>query len=128
MMENHLSKLKDQIYWVDGSGLSRYNQVTPNAMVSLLEMIYYEIPKEKLFAFLPESGKNGTLKTSFALLEGRIHAKTGSMRHVYNLSGFLETNSGKTLLFSFMNNNFNVSSSELKKEMERVLAVFVDDK
>ena len=128
MMENYLSELKDQIYWVDGSGLSRYNQVTPNAMVSILEMIYYEIPKEKLFTFLPESGKNGTLKTSFPRLEGRIHAKTGSMRHVYNLSGFLETNSGKTLLFSFMNNNFNVSSSELKKEMERVLAVFVDDK
>lgn len=128
MTENHLSELKDQIYWVDGSGLSRYNQVTPNAMVSVLEMIYHEISKKKLYALLPESGKNGTLKTSFSQLEGRIHAKTGSMRHVYNLSGFLETNSGKTLLFSFMNNNFNVSSSELKKEMERILAVFVDDK
>ncbi|MCK5702963.1 MAG: D-alanyl-D-alanine carboxypeptidase [Cyclobacteriaceae bacterium] len=128
MMENHLSELKNQIYWVDGSGLSRYNQVTPNAMVSILEKMYNEIPKEKLFALLPESGKTGTLKTTFPQLEGKIHAKTGSMTHVYNISGYLETNSGKILLFSFMNNNFNVSFSELKKEMENVLAVFVNDK
>lgn len=128
MMKTHLSELKDEIHWVDGSGLSRYNQVTPNAMVSILEAIYDEVPKEKLFALIPESGKSGTLETSFLRLKGKIHAKTGSMRHVYNLSGYLETNSGKTLLFSFMNNNFNVSFNELKKEMERVLSVFVNDK
>jgi D-alanyl-D-alanine carboxypeptidase/D-alanyl-D-alanine-endopeptidase (penicillin-binding protein 4) len=127
MMENHLSELENQIYWVDGSGLSRYNQITPKAIVSVLEKLYAEIPMEKLYDLLPESGSSGTLKTSFPILEGKIHAKTGSMSHVYNLSGFLETNSGKTLLFSFMNNNFNVSFSELKHEMEKVLAVFVND-
>lgn len=126
MMKYHLSELKDEIYWVDGSGLSRYNQVTPNAMVNILEKIYHKVPKKKLFTLLPESGKNGTLKTSYPQLEGKIHAKTGSMSHVYNLSGFLETNSGKTLIFSFMNNNFNVSFSELKKDMEQVLMVFMN--
>lgn len=127
IMKNHLSELENEIHWVDGSGLSRYNQVTPNAMVMVLKKIYEKIPEKKLFSFLPESGVNGTLKTSFDHLEGKVHAKTGSMSHVYNLSGFLETNSGKTLIFSFMNNNFNVSFSELKKEMERVLSVFVND-
>jgi len=127
MMGNYLSELKDEIYWVDGSGLSRYNQVTPNAMISILEHLYGQIPREELFYMLPESGKSGTLKNAFNGLNGKIHAKTGSMSHVYNLSGYLETNSGKTLLFSFMNNNFNVSFSELKGEMERVLSVFVND-
>lgn len=127
VMDNHLAELKDAIHWVDGSGLSRYNQITPEATVLILEKLYEEIPKDKLYHLLPVSGKSGTLKNSFKTLEGRIHAKTGSMSHVYNLSGFLETKSGKTLLFSFMNNNFNVSFSELKLEMERVLSVFANN-
>jgi D-alanyl-D-alanine carboxypeptidase/D-alanyl-D-alanine-endopeptidase (penicillin-binding protein 4) len=127
MMEHHLSSFKEEINWVDGSGLSRYNQVTPNALVSVLKAIYLEVGKEKLYHMLPESGASGTLKNSFNKLSGKIHAKTGSMQHVYNLSGYFETNSGKTLLFSFMNNNFNVSFGELKLEMEKILAVFVND-
>jgi D-alanyl-D-alanine carboxypeptidase/D-alanyl-D-alanine-endopeptidase (penicillin-binding protein 4) len=127
IVENYLSELKDEIYWVDGSGLSRYNQVTPNAMIRVLEHIYRKIPREELFYMLPESGKTGTLQNAFYGLNGKIHAKTGSMSHVYNLSGYLETKTGKTLLFSFMNNNFNVSFSELKSEMERVLSVFVNE-
>lgn len=128
LMENDFSSLEDQVYWVDGSGFSRYNQITPRALVTILEKIYHTMPLELLYSFLPESGNNGTLRSSFPKLEGNIHAKTGSMSHVYNLSGFLETNSGKTLLFSFMNNNFNVSFSELKNEMEKILVVFVNMK
>ncbi len=128
IIENQFPELKNQINWVDGSGLSRYNQLTPNALVSILEQIYYETPTEKIFTYLPKSGSTGTLNSSYPRLIGKIHAKTGSMSYVYNLSGFLETNSGKTLLFSFMNNNFNVSISELKKEIEKVLLVFINDK
>ena len=127
MMENHLADLEEEIHWVDGSGLSRYNQVTPNAMVEVLKEIYSKVPKDKLYQMLPEANLSGTLSNSFTNLEGSIHAKTGSMSHVYCLSGYLETKSGKTLLFSFMNNNFNVSFSELKLEMERVLIAFVND-
>ena len=127
MMDSYFSEMEEEIRWVDGSGLSRYNQVTPNAMVKLLSMIYEEVPRDKLYQMLPESNLSGTLKNSFTNLRGSIHAKTGSMSHVYCLSGFLETKSGKTLLFSFMNNNFNASFSELKHEMEKVLSVFVND-
>ena len=126
IVENHLSSQEEALYWVDGSGLSRYNQVTPAAMVHVLRELWKEVDHDKLYTLLPESGVTGTLKNSFAEIQGSVHAKTGSMRHVYNLSGFLETNSGKTFVFSFMNNNFNASFSELKKEMERVLAVFVE--
>jgi D-alanyl-D-alanine carboxypeptidase/D-alanyl-D-alanine-endopeptidase (penicillin-binding protein 4) len=76
---------------------------------------------------LPSSGHAGSFKNSFTSIDSYLHAKTGSMRHVYNLSGFLETKSGKTLLFSFMNNNFSAPASVLKNEMERVLSVFVND-
>ncbi len=126
-LEQHLSEVRAAIKWVDGSGLSRYNQVTPFAMIWVLDHLYQEIPKENLYRLLPEPGKAGSFQNSFLKLQGHLHAKTGSMRHVYNVSGFLETKSGKTLIFSFMNNNFNVSFSELKTEMERVLLVFIND-
>ena len=127
MLAHQLAEVSDEIYWVDGSGLSRYNQVTPNAMVKVLEKIYEQIPRDRLFHLFPESAISGTLANSFTGLAGNVHAKTGSMRHVYNLSGYLETKSGKTLLFSFMNNNFDATFSELKVEMEQVLSVFVND-
>ena len=127
VLENYLKEINNDIHWVDGSGLSRYNQISPNALILVLKHIYNEIPREKLLTILPFSGRTGTLKNSFPSGDGYIHAKTGSMRYVYNLSGLLETKSGKTLLFSFMNNNFKVPSSVLKKEMERVLSVFVND-
>ncbi|NJN26489.1 MAG: D-alanyl-D-alanine carboxypeptidase [Cyclobacteriaceae bacterium] len=75
MMKSHLSELSAQLHWVDGSGLSRYNMVTPRAMVNVLNKLYLEVPREKLFAFLPESGVSGTLRRSFVSLSGNIHAK-----------------------------------------------------
>ena len=127
MLEHQFADFQADVNWVDGSGLSRYNLISPRSMVHVLDKIRQSVPEDKLYQLLPEAAKSGTLSNSFVGLGGRIHAKTGSMTHVYNLSGYLETNSGKTLLFSFMNNNFTVSFSELKAEMERVLSLFIND-
>jgi len=126
MEKGQLSDIADDITWVDGSGLSRYNLLTPASIISVLKRIYSTQPHKKIFALLPESGNTGSLKTSFTDLTGKIHAKTGSMSGVYNLSGYLVTDSGKTLAFSFMNNNFKVSPSLVKQEMEKILAAFMD--
>ncbi len=126
MVKNQFSDIADNITWVDGSGLSRYNLLTPTSVISVLKKIYLAQPREKIFTMLPESGYTGSLKRSFTHLKGKIHAKTGSMTGVYNLSGFLVTDSGKTLAFSFMNNNFKVPSSLIREEMEKVLSAFMD--
>ncbi len=118
--EKHLKDLPDAPKWIDGSGLSRYNLFTPRATVKLLEKTYVELPQDKLFSLLSTSGQ-GTLSSSFPTNQPFIFAKSGSMSGVYNLSGYLKTQKGKLLIFSFMNNNFNKPTSSVRKEVEKIL-------
>ncbi len=74
----------------DGSGLSRYNAITPNQILELLKVIKHD-PEifEVLFGSLPISGIDGTLAwLQEPVLLGKIHAKTGSMNNIYNLAGY----------------------------------------
>lgn len=108
ILKTHLSDLPDKPRWVDGSGLSRYNLTTPRSLVHVLKKIYTEFPKERIFDLMPSN------------TEG-IYAKSGSYSNNYNLSGYLIGNSSKTYAFSFMNNNFMISSKEIRNEVERIL-------
>ena len=63
IMENYLSELVDEIHWVDGSGLSRYNQITPHAMIRVLDHIKQKVPKTRLYQLLPESDHREQCKT-----------------------------------------------------------------
>ena len=121
-LENYLSELRQPPRWVDGSGLSRYNLFTPESMVHVLHRMYNEIPRERLFLFFPTGGISGTMEDWYlGNPDPYIYAKTGSLGNNHCLSGYLLTKSGKTLIFSFMNNHFVESSSEIKKRMQSIL-------
>ncbi len=113
--------LPQPIKWVDGSGLSRYNLVTPESMVAIWRMILDIKEIEKLKAILPAGGRNGTLKNWYLNNEPYIYGKTGTLSNNHNLSGIILTDKSKTYLFAFMNNHYLGSSSNIKKEMERIL-------
>jgi len=108
--------------WVDGSGLSRYNLFSPMDMVFILKKLYAMMPQERLFNLLPAGGVSGTISESYKS-QGKpfVFAKTGSLSNNHCLSGYVVTNKGKTLIFSFMNNHFVEGSSVVKKEMNKVL-------
>lgn len=113
--------------YIDGSGLSRSNTVTPISQVkfltSLMDASYYKTYLESL----PVGGQSGTLKKMFLDTgNGQIFAKTGTLNKVKTLAGYMKTNSGKTLVFSLMVNNYAGSVDMVKRRMERLLEPALD--
>jgi D-alanyl-D-alanine carboxypeptidase/D-alanyl-D-alanine-endopeptidase (penicillin-binding protein 4) len=127
--KTYLSQLPDKPKWVDGSGLSRFNMFTARDMVKLLELIHVEVNnQEKLFSMLPAGGKTGTLKNAYPKTENPfVFGKTGTLTGVHNQSGYLVTNKGKVLIFSFMNNNYVLPTADVRKEMVRIMT-YIHDK
>ncbi|MDR9415294.1 MAG: D-alanyl-D-alanine carboxypeptidase [Gracilimonas sp.] len=123
--ERYFQDLPDEAVWVDGSGLSRYNLFTPQTMVELLEQIDREFEDDStLFSYFPAGGSSGTIRNWYAHREGGdpyVFAKTGTLSNNHCLSGFVITEKGTKLIFSFMNNHYITSSSNVKVEMEKIL-------
>lgn len=121
--KNLLTNLPDKAQWVDGSGLSRLNLLTPRDLTQVLQNIYDKVGNEtRLFSLMANGGKAGTLKNMFVPSDAPfVFAKSGSLSNNYNLSGYLVGASGKKYLFSFMNNNYVVPHQAVKAEVESIL-------
>ena len=113
--------MPDELLWYDGSGLSRYNMFTPRSLVTLLDGMLNEYGEQRLFDIFPAGGKSGTIERFYGDIKPYVFAKTGTLRNNHCLSGYIKTDSGQTLIFSFMNNHYKDHSNEVKKEMEKVL-------
>jgi D-alanyl-D-alanine carboxypeptidase/D-alanyl-D-alanine-endopeptidase (penicillin-binding protein 4) len=99
---------------VDGSGLSRYDYVTADMLVTILEHEYRDPASHDAFvATLPIAGKDGTLRSRLqkTRAENNALAKTGSIANVRTLSGFVRTRDGETLAFSILANSFAIPAS-----------------
>jgi D-alanyl-D-alanine carboxypeptidase/D-alanyl-D-alanine-endopeptidase (penicillin-binding protein 4) len=93
----------------DGSGLSGYNNLTPNAMVRLLRAMWRH-PDFPIFeAAMPVAGVDGTLRRRLLGTPGEsnVKAKTGSLSSVRALSGYLRDGTGETLVFSLILNGYD---------------------
>ena len=95
----------------DGSGLSRYDYVTADALVTILVHVGRDDRLRGPFeASLPIAGRDGTLSNRMkgTAAEGNARAKTGSMSNVRGMSGYVTSASGEPLVFSILANNFEV--------------------
>ncbi len=110
------------LHYRDGSGLSRSNLVTPISHVKYLTSLMDEKYYKTFFNSLPIAGQTGTLTRSFAGPGyGQVFAKTGTLNKVKTLAGYIKTNSGKTLAFSLLINNYAGSVDQVKNRMEQLL-------
>lgn len=107
----------------DGSGLSPYNRVTPQAMVDFLAWTTTQPWSDAFRATLPVGGQTGSLAGRFkgTPLEGRIFAKTGAVQGVNALSGFMTAASGETLVFSIIANDRPADSDSVIAAMDALL-------
>ena len=111
--------LPDPIEWVDGSGVSRYNMVTPRTLVAVLQQIEAQIGWEKIQILFPKSGVSGTLK-AYTKLEN-VYAKTGTLRHNHNLSGYWISPKGNRYAFAILVNHFTATTSEIREGITELL-------
>ena len=122
VLDSLLAGLRQPPRWVDGSGLSRYNLFTPESMVHVLNKLYAETPKSRLLNLFATGGETGTIEDWYpGNPTPYIYAKTGTLGNNHCLSGYLITNSGKTLIFSIMNNHFRIPTSRIKEQMQQLL-------
>jgi D-alanyl-D-alanine carboxypeptidase/D-alanyl-D-alanine-endopeptidase (penicillin-binding protein 4) len=108
----------------DGSGLSRYNLITPQAMVDVLTHVYDDPRLRAPFeAALPVVGVTGTLtgRLTGTAAVGTVRAKSGSMRNVRSISGYMNSGGGEPLVFTLMANNYNIASSEIDRVFDGIL-------
>ena len=100
----------DGIIQHDGSGLSRHDLITPEAVVQL----YSYMAKQSRFSqawrdSLTIGGVDGTLRNRFSgtKASGNVRGKTGTIDQVSALSGYVTTAGGEQLAFSIVVNGVN---------------------
>ncbi len=90
----------------DGSGLSKANRLSSAAVVAVLRAVDAGPVRDVFVASLARPGAEGTLKRRMRGSEtrGRVYAKTGYVKGVRTLAGYVETRGGRRLAFAFLFN------------------------
>lgn len=110
----------------DGSGVSHYNLVSPDIVITLLSAIARDPSSfNRFYESLPIAGIDGTLSqrmigTSAAI---NLRAKTGTMSGISTLSGYVRTVEGELLAFSIFMQNFLGSSKPYRDAQDRIGAL-----
>ena len=93
----------------NGSGLSRDERISAQALARLLQVAWASPTMAELMSSLPISGLDGTLKRSKA--QGVAHLKTGSLRDVAGVAGFVDGASGKRWVLVAVLNHPNANAA-----------------
>jgi len=104
----------------NGSGLSRQERITAQALGKLLQTAYRSPAMPELMASLPITGVDGTLRRMKSRAQGSAHLKTGSLSNVVALAGYVHSASGKrTVLVAIVNHpNANAARPALDALVE----------
>lgn len=120
----------DQFAFYDGSGLSREDLVTPEAIVELLRYAAKQPWGKAYQDTLPVAGIDGSLSDRFRNTPavGLVRAKTGSLTHVYSLAGYATTLSGDRIAFSIVTNDDTEPTKKALDRIDRIVLRLIDDK
>ncbi|MEG3903922.1 D-alanyl-D-alanine carboxypeptidase/D-alanyl-D-alanine-endopeptidase [Microcoleus sp. B4-C5] len=107
----------------DGSGLSRHNLITPEALVQTLRLMANSPAASIYRQSLPIAGESGTLKNRFNITPNRVNlqAKTGTMSGVSALSGYIEVPNYEPLVFSIIVNQSDLSTAKMRSATDEIV-------
>ncbi len=110
----------------EGSGLSRGTLVTPNSIIALLLHMRGHEHFETFRDSLPVAGVDGTLRNRMrnTAAAGNARAKTGTIRHVNTLSGYLTNKAGENLVFSLLLNNYDGDAA--RAALDKIVVTLAD--
>ncbi|HEX3867858.1 MAG TPA: D-alanyl-D-alanine carboxypeptidase/D-alanyl-D-alanine-endopeptidase, partial [Gemmatimonadaceae bacterium] len=108
----------------DGSGLSRYDYVSPRTLVRVLDAVRHLPGFTAYYDALPIAGVDGTIQTRMrgTAAENNVHAKTGSIAMARSLSGYVTTANHRILIFSFLCNNWTVPVRSVERVQDAIAA------
>jgi len=89
---------------VDGSGLSKNNQVTVSSIAGLLEKIYFDFRYfDAFYNSLSTAGSDGTLRNRMKDQDDlNFHGKTGTLNGASSVSGYLKLKNGDDIIVSMI--------------------------
>ena len=116
---------EDTLFIADGSGLSGLNLISPEYMTSLLYSMSRSYQYHSFFDALSVSGMDGTLRKRLTseYLKGAIHAKTGYIRNVRTLSGYIDTFGNDRVAFAVFANNYDNKLDKAESVINKACAI-----
>jgi D-alanyl-D-alanine carboxypeptidase/D-alanyl-D-alanine-endopeptidase (penicillin-binding protein 4) len=108
----------------DGSGLSRYDYISPRTVVRILDAMRRSPHFTAYYDALPIAGVDGTIRNRMkgTPAQGNVHAKTGSVALARSLSGYVTTADQHMLIFSFLANNWTVPVASVERVQDAIAA------
>lgn len=107
----------------DGCGLAPQDAISAATFVQLLRYMDSSAYREDWWASLPVSGENGTLRGLCAntTLQGKIHAKSGTIAGTKNFAGYIERPNGERWTFAVMVNSAPTKAKNIQRIIEKWL-------
>jgi D-alanyl-D-alanine carboxypeptidase/D-alanyl-D-alanine-endopeptidase (penicillin-binding protein 4) len=105
-----LGAAADGVVVVNGSGLARETRISARTLGQLLQSDWASPIMPELMSSLPINGVDGTLRKSKAPA-GRAHLKTGSMRDVVAVAGYVLSESGRRYILVAVINDPNAAAA-----------------
>lgn len=109
----------------DGSGLSRENTCTARQLVQLLAWTHRQPFASLLIDNLSVAGVDGSLRNRLKDIPGRVYAKTGTMRGVRALVGYVNGGNGPRYAFAVIFNKYKGPSTPYKEIQDRFCRILV---
>jgi D-alanyl-D-alanine carboxypeptidase/D-alanyl-D-alanine-endopeptidase (penicillin-binding protein 4) len=109
----------------DGSGLSRSDLLNARDLVGFLAAMDRHVHARAFRDSLAVAGVDGTLKNRMrgTAAEGRVLAKTGTLRHASGLAGYVTTKGGGRLAFAVLVNNYTGPPADVVSAIDRIAVV-----